>query len=243
MHLEGLYTLTPPDTMATSHRLPLLTLMTLVVGGGCGDGASPPPAGTESGEVEATELPATRDGVLVVEGAAEPVTLHLFHSPEGFPLPFHTYLPPGIQPASPLEGEVGFLAAFHGEADPRARLVISLLPPDATPEELVQLVEQEVRARGGEPAPDLQGSDGEEPRSLRRFPWAQAEWWISTPAEETVMLLGEHDGRPFVLEVAHPPELEEGFLPRVGWTLEEWRWAPGETPLIPSPPGVGWGGE
>lgn len=229
--------------MATSHRLSPLTLMALVAVASCGDGSPPPPSGAESGESDATELPATRDGVLVVEGSAEPVTLHLFHSPEGFPLPFHTYLPPGIQPTSPLEGEVRFLAAFHGEADPRARLVISLLPPDATPDDLLQLVEREVRARGGEPAPALQDSDAEDARSLRRFPWARAEWWISTPAEETVLLLGEHDGQPFVLEVAHPPELEEGFLPRVGWTLEEWRWAPEGTPLIPSPQGVGWGGE
>lgn len=228
--------------MATS-RPTLLALMALVVGAGCGEGAPPPPAGTESAETDAAELPATRDGILVVEGAAEPVTLHLFHSPDGFPLPFHTYLPPGIQPASPLEGEVAFLAAFEGEADPRARLTISLLPSDATPEELLQLVEQEVMARGGEATPREASPEGGEAQSFRRFPWAQAEWWISTPAEETVLLLGEHDGQPFVLEVAHPPELEEGFLPRVGWTLEEWRWAPEAIPLIPSPPGVGWGGE
>lgn len=186
----------------------------------------PVPAADTAREVPAeaagpTSRPELRHDTIAVEGMPEPVTLRLYRTPPGFPLPFSTYVPEDMvaesaESAASGQGEaVRFVAAFGGRRTDSAYVLVRVHPEGVTE----QAARQTLRAAagGGTAAPP-----GE-----HRHPWALAEFSGSTGATVAHGALGRHQGQFFHVLVRYPAELGDGFGPRAAVLLEEWRWEGG----------------
>lgn len=160
------------------------------------------------------------EGVLNLEGSREPMTYRLFRSPEGFPLPFSTYVPADMraEATDPDEGDaVRFVAAFGGVRNQAMYLSARVLPEG--------LATAQARARARETA---EGMGRARPGKGGSFPWA-LDWYRVEGAGSRVgaVALGRHRGRWFLVVTQHPAEAADGFVPRAARLLDGWRWAEG----------------
>jgi hypothetical protein len=190
--------------------------------------------------------PATRDVIVVIDGMAEPVTLHRYESPTEAPHAFSTYLPEGIAPVesgSASDGQASAKASAEGDASrpphsPRAPwnvrfatgnsgsdgafLDVEFLPPGTT-EEAGRSYARARAEEAGSGAPLLAQS----PR------WGLVEHRFRGADVEGFVTLGRHEGGLFQLLVRYPPEQGDRFLPLVAWILEEWEWTASGEALQP----------
>lgn len=172
--------------------------------------------------------PATKEAIIVIEGMAEPMTLHRYESPPEAPLAFSTYLPEGIlaegASAASDEWSVTFrVPATQGSGSAAMEFVV--LPEGTT--------EEEGRARAEERARELAPGELEEfvnPEERQAMRWGLAEYPLHGN-QSGVVTLGEQEERFFLLLVRHAPESGDGFLPRASWILEEWVWEATGNPL------------
>lgn len=164
-----------------------------------------------------TSRPETLQDTLVLEGMPEPVTLRLYRSPPGFPLPFGTYLPADLvaEPASSGGRDaVHFYANFGGQRNDAARVEMAVYPEGTTEEGARSAL---ASATGGSLV-----AEGE-----RRYPWALAEYAAPTGQVVSRGMLGRHDGRFFHVLVRYPAEFGDGFGPRAAMVLKHWQWEDG----------------
>lgn len=166
--------------------------------------------------------PATRHDTLWVEGLAQPVTLRRFDAPAGFALPFSTYLPPDMSALSAAQGSesrVRFVAELGGTRNDSAYVSV------VVPEEGLSVDEAGVRARElAERYGRAQRRSGEQ-----GFPWAREWYGFDSPSGVVgSVLVGAHDGRPFLVVVRYPAEMGDGMQSRLQAILDQWRWANGE---------------
>ena len=149
----------------------------------------------------------------------EPTTFRIFRSPEGFALPFSTYLPDVVVADASAAGEgeaVRFVANFGGQR--REAIYLSLhVPPEGTTASEAQQRAREVAESLGSASAD------EEPR----YPWALASYGVRVDATTASVALGRHAGRFFYLVSHAPSEALDGWGPRSAHILREWRWADG----------------
>ncbi|CAN5854238.1 hypothetical protein BH23GEM6_BH23GEM6_23780 [soil metagenome] len=168
------------------------------------------------------ERPERVDGFLTIEGMREPMTFVLFRSPGGFPLPFETYLPEDVAAdqgglISSGEGDaVRFSGAWEGTDAERAVLSVTIPSGELNARAAQQLVREVAEAMG--PSERVTGGG---------YTWALEEHRFRTVGMAGRVALGRHDGTYFYLITAHPPEMGDGFGPRVHRILGEWRWANG----------------
>jgi hypothetical protein len=206
------------------------------------DAGDPGTAGNAEGA--APDRPAERRMAVEVEGMAEEMGVVLYGTPTGFPLPFTTYVPedmlaepyplaspttdggaPGDAPGDGAAG-VRFVANYGGHRNDAAAVRLIVARAEATEEELVALLRELGRELGTELV--------EEPDA--RFGWSIREFRNVAPASrqavaEGLMAIGRRDGRLFALALHHPAEYGDGFGPRAGVIMDEWRWEDTAEPL------------
>ncbi len=159
------------------------------------------------------------EGFITIEGMRQPMTFRLYQAPEGFPFEFETYLPEDVEadPVSSGEGDaIVFRPAHRGEQGERA--VLSITVPAASPgaAEALTLVRQ------------IAGTMGEAERVEKGgYTWSLEEYRFRSTEVLGSVALGRHDGSYFYVITAYPPEMGDGFGPRVARILGEWRWADG----------------
>lgn len=185
------------------------------------------PAADETLDRPAPDRPAEKRVMVEMEGMGEELRLVLYRSPPDFPLPFSTYVPEDMiaEPAASGEGHddgdgVSFVANFGGQRNDAVAVRLLVAAESAPEEDMI------VRLR--ELARDLGTELDDEPES--RFAWSVREYRNLAPASrraaaEGVMAIGRLEGRIFALALHHPAEYGDGFGPRAGVILDEWRWA------------------
>lgn len=166
--------------------------------------------------------PASQQGTLTIEGAAQPLDFHLFDgAAAGLPLAFTTYVPADMLAEASTAGEtpaVRFVANFGGVRQDQAYLEIAFLPAGLA--EAEALAAAAVALPGG--VASQQVADAQ-----RRFSWSVREYG---PAQTTgtgpalVVALGRHGERWFRLSLHYPLEFGDGFVPRAQSVLDAWRW-------------------
>lgn len=195
------------------------TIPALLILAACaGDANDPPPQ--PPGREEPPTLPSRaeiREDTILLEGMPEVVTGRLYRAPEGFPLPFSTYLPEGLAPESVQTNAgqaVRIVAEFGGRRNENAYLRITALPAGTTEAEAREL------------ARSLAG-DGARLDDAPSHPWAIAEYHFTrrTPGNPVgFVALGSHGDRFFTIMAHYPAEYGDGLGPRIAYILEHWRW-------------------
>jgi hypothetical protein len=212
-------------------RLFLLLLLSLCLLGACDlgeDDAEPAPLASEGPPRDPlpsdTVWPAQIERPIMIEGMQEPLVLSLFEAPATFPLSFRTYVPEDMRVsiASTATGEaVLFSSDFGGPPEGQAVLEFLVFGESVADEATARAQFRQLAADLGE---------------VRRQPqlhhdWALAQFAFEDERSAGSVALGQHGGRFFYMLFASPPELEEGFRPRVRAILEEWRWRDSRQPL------------
>ncbi len=167
--------------------------------------------------------PASQQGTLTIEGAAQPFDFNLFDgAAAGLPLAFTTYVPADMLAEANPAGEtpaVRFVGNFGGVRQDQAYLEITFLP--------VGLTEAEALAAAALALPDGVASQTVAD-TQRRYSWSVREYG---PAETTgtdpamLVALGRHGERWFRLNLHYPRQFGDGFVPRAQSILDAWRWS------------------
>lgn len=203
----------------------LNTLLLLSVGA-CGDGrdAAREPAADPTAEAR----PAMRTDTLMAEGTPQEIRLERFDAPDGFPLPFTTYVPAGM--ASEVDrGEGGEVASVQFVASDGAFVHVVVHPSGTDPQEALGVVKAYSASHG---VPVSQGIEPlPSPDVATRMPWAAeaytfryqagGRWFAGTIG------LGSHAGRLFHVLHHYPAEYGDSFGPRAALIMETWRWVDG----------------
>lgn len=230
------------QTLPTVRTLPTLPTLLIALLAACGQADAPGTKGNGAPPGPAVaERPATRTDTIYLEGMAEPMSLELFRTPDGFPLQFSAYVPEDmeVELLRDEEAAVQFVAAFGGQRNPEAFVHVFVHPAGTDPQAAVGTMRSFGASRG---IPVSMGIEPlPEPEGTRRMPWADrafsfryqgdAGWIVGS------MGLGSHDGRLFHVITHYPQEYGDGFGPRAAKILETWRWEDGVPlqPLSPDP--------
>jgi hypothetical protein len=210
----------------------------LVVGalaGGCGPESGGDRAQADGGAV-AVQRPETVRRPVTIEGMQESMEFRLVRSPDGFSLPFSTYVPADMEPefsGAGADGVVHFRARFGGVVNERAGMTVHVHPPKTLVRQAQQQLAAYLSGLYPDDIPDMRGSGYEttvpvEPAS--RYPWAVEESRYRVPGGqpgETIVGragVGSHGERVFHYIIEYPAEFGDGMGPRVDAILEEWRW-------------------
>lgn len=158
--------------------------------------------------------------------AAGSVTLHPYHSPAGFPLPFHTALPASFRPGADLRGPgaaVQLTWSPGGERRDSAFVYLRVME-EGTREDRAREIMRTAAER-----PRVPG-DRTELQPRRVHPWAVVEYPIRGVGTSGVpvqgwVALGERGGRWFYVIAQAPVDAWPRFSLRAELILREWRWA------------------
>lgn len=223
-----------PFLLATA---PLLALMACDDAGQAGtgaaaagqpDAATPTPGGAvPSSHPDTAGRPRLRTDTILIEGSPETVSLGLFRTPAGFPMPFNTYVPADMVAQWSGQGEQGvrFMANFGGVANRQA--YVGFVAREAS----AQAAEMLARAYEGAGGKRLGGEMVPMTDLDERYPWARAGWDIHYDIDhvsyDAVLLLARHGNRLVQIVLHAPAEYGDGFWPRASLVLEHLRWADG----------------
>ncbi len=167
-------------------------------------------------------LPAERQDTITIEGMPTPMTMKRFVAPNRFPLQFSTFYPEDMigQVLSSGEGEVArFTANFGGTLQNNAILQFFTFPVETTREDARILTQSEVE------------NHAEWRETSSSYPWALYTWAYSGHDLTGETILGEHAGRFYQIQIAHPPEMGDGFAPRAEAIIRNWQWRDNEEVL------------
>lgn len=191
--------------------------------------SSTPPSAGVPGERVQSDRPATRRGVLMIEGTADTTDFRLVETPDGFPLEFSTYMPADMVAeidSSNAGYSVEFIANFGGTLNPRAYLQAFFYPRSTALALARTTVDNFVTGLN----PEVDRSRAEEPES-----WASEQTSFSYPHEQQAytgrIALAQRGDVVFHVLAHYPAEYADGMGPRIAAILQEWRWADG-TPLM-----------
>jgi hypothetical protein len=183
--------------------------------------------------VPAPPRPAERTDTVMVEGSPQVERLRLERSPDGFAVPFSTYVPEGLDVefgAAAGIDRVRFAAAFTGTVDERAFMMVRVYPPGTTRLEVEDAVRELVASR----APGM-----DETSPMDAPPWA--DWAARLAYRRSVdqrylgaVMVGQHGGRFFEVLRLYPAENGDGLAPRLEAILRHWRWEDTGRPLTGS---------
>lgn len=165
----------------------------------------------------------TKQVTLSAGGAAQPATLSLYRSPEGFPLAFSTYVPQEMRAETVSSGEgdgVRFIADSVGIEGDTAMVHVFFYPESSTESDAREVVRTAAESHG--PIREFAEVDPTD-----RYPWSIVEYRIDGGGVDDVngtVALGRHAGRLFHVIVQLPATGGENFAERARMILEEWRW-------------------
>ncbi|MHB1168873.1 MAG: hypothetical protein ACYC28_06275 [Longimicrobiales bacterium] len=189
---------------------------------------APPSAGTPGEPVE-MELPATKRGVLLLEGKADSTDFRLVETPDGFPVQFTTYVPADmVTDVDSVDGghSIEFVANFGGVLNQRAYMQVFFYPRRTSLPLARTTVDNFIRGLN----PEVDRSVSEAPE-----PWAYEQTSFSYPHEQQTYVgriaLAKRGEIAFHMLAHYPAEYADGMGPRIAAILQEWRWADG-TPLM-----------
>lgn len=187
-----------------------------------------PSAGVPGEPVE-LDRPATKRGVLMLEGTPDTVEFRLVESPQGFEPGFSTYAPADMVVSFDSAGggqSVRFTANFGGTLTPRAYAQVFFYPRSTALSLARTTVDNFIS--GLDPEVDRSVSEAPEP-------WAFEQTSFSYPHEQQTYIgriaLAQRGDIVFHLLAHYPAEYADGMGPRIAAVLHEWRWADG-TPLM-----------
>ena len=179
----------------------------------------PAPHDPPSAPHDPPSRPATRADTVLIEGMPEVEEQRLVTSPEGFVVPFSTYVPEGLDVMFAPPTAVRFIAAFAGNRNDEAFMVVHVQDEatNVTAEQLLselatqrrlsrQEIVQRERPSWAIDAAGLTAVDGKGTR-------------VSGSAE-----IVEHAGRRVHIIRHYPAEYGDGLGPRLHTILSEWRW-------------------
>lgn len=158
-------------------------------------------------EKDREALPKTLQDTLMLEGMAEPVSMNLYSTPEGFPLPFHTYLPENFTHEALSSPTAETIRFSMGEAQ-----ISFVVLPANTGRSKAQSV-----AKASLGKANIQSC-----RSSYDWQW-ECLYVAGKGAQVSRVLLGEQQGRQFYFLISYPAEYGDGFGPRYARVLEEWK--------------------
>lgn len=143
----------------------------------------------------------------MLEGMPEPVTMKLYSSPEGFPLPFQVYLPDNFTTEALSSPTAETIRFSMGEA----QMSFVVLPAN-TGRSKAQSV-----AKASLGTANIQSC-----RSSYGWQW-ECLYVAGKGAPVSRVLLGEQQGRQFYFLISYPAEYGDGFGARYVRVLEEWK--------------------
>ncbi len=193
--------------------------------------ASSPVAGADASS--RVDRPATRTDTIRIEGMAEPVELRLFRTPDGFPIPFSTYVPEDMEPSGDASGRTAhFTAEFGGVRNEDAFLHFYVFPQGTPLQETLALMKGYKTSRGVPVSQGLEPIADELPRpDLRwatedayRFLYESGDSWYTGTVG-----VGEWNDRYYMMVQHYPQEYGDGFGPRTALILDRWQWADGSS--------------
>lgn len=200
--------------------------------------APPPPP-----EAAVAERPATIARPIAIEGMQDTLQFRLVRSPDGFPLPFSTYVPDDMDAefdAIETGHIANFPARFGGVRNDRARMTFHVYPAGTPPERARTDLAAYLSGLYPDDTPLTRDAAYEratpvEPAS--RYAWAQDESRYHVPGGAPGLVISgragsaEHAGHVFYFLIEFPAEYGDGMGPRVEAILDEWRWADTGGPL------------
>lgn len=188
----------------------------------------PPSAGVPGERVE-VERPATKRGVLMLEGTADTTEFRLVETPAGFPLQFSTYVPADmVADVDSVDGghSIEFVANFGGVLEQRAYVQVFFYPRRTSLPLARTTVDNFITGLN----PEVDRSISETPE-----PWAYEQTSFSYPHEQQTYVgriaIAQRGDVTFHMLAHYPAEYADGMGPRIAAVLHEWRWADG-TPLM-----------
>lgn len=187
----------------------------------------PPSAGVPGPALD-VERPASKRGVLMLEGTADTVEFRLVEAPPEFELGFSTYVPADMNVEfDSADGghSVEFIANFGGRVTPRAYAQVFFYPRSTALPLARTTVDNFITGLN----PEVDRSVAETPE-----PWAYEQTSFSYPHEQQTFVgriaLAQRGAVVFHMLAHYPAEYADGMGPRIAAVLHEWRWADG-TPL------------
>ena len=156
----------------------------------------------------------------MIEGMPEVETSTLVTAPAGFAPPFSTYVPEGLQTQFAPPAEVRFIAAFGGQVNSSAFMVVHVQEPGATRVPAATILEGLMQRRS--PAEH-------EAIAIDQPSWAADAIGFRSLGENGTdytgsIVVAEHDGRYVQIIRHYPAEYGDGLPPRLHTILSEWRW-------------------
>jgi hypothetical protein len=185
---------------------------------------SPPSAGSPGAPVE-LQRPATRRGVIAIEGATDSIDLRLTRSPDDFPVRFSTYVPADMVPeteTTPNGFAFEVVASFQGRRNDRAYVQFFFYPPGTS----LALARSTVDSFVSGLNPEIDRS-----RPAMPYPWAIERTAFSYPHEDELFIgsiaLAQRGNVVFHYLEHYPAEYGDGMAGRIATILDEWRWGDG----------------
>jgi hypothetical protein len=188
------------------------------------------PGADPSGTVHPADRPSEQRRAIEIEGMPEEIRVALYRTPADFPIPFSTYVPAEMIAETVSSGEgdgVHFVANFGGHRNDAAAVRLVAAREGATEDEVVATLHALAAGLGTQLVEERESRFAWSIRELRNVAPASQ----SAAAAEGLMALGRRGDRLFVLAMHHPAEYGDGFGPRAGVILDEWRWSDTGEPL------------
>lgn len=170
----------------------------------------------DNGEMdpELVEFDEQIEDTIEIEGMEEPITLNLYDNPDAI---FLTYVPEDLlaEEGNEAEGEsYKFHANFEGERLEDINLEVYLFADDVTEEPSLEDEDSIFAMKLG----DMEEASAED----KWYDWSIKEF--HSPERSRHAMLGEHNGRYFVMIFNSTALYSEGFGPRARKVIEHFYW-------------------
>lgn len=166
------------------------------------------------------QRPSTREDTVVIEGMPEVETSMLVTAPAGFAVPFSTYVPEGLQTRFEPPSTVRFIAAFGGELNSSAFMVVNIQDAGATAVSAGTVLDELMQTRA---------AAEHEAVAIDQPSWASDAIGFRSLDENGTdytgsIIIAEHGDRLVHIVRHYPLEYGDGLPPRLHTILSDWRW-------------------
>lgn len=165
------------------------------------------------------DAPQTKQSTLTLEGSTQPITLKRYDAHTS--LPFRTYYPQDMIAEKKGDG-VQFTANFDNKRNDDMFIKVEFPPNLSSEQAAVTWVKKNKEVTNE--------------ASEKNYTWTKKEFNIDSIKNGTPYggsaLIGEHNGKYFIVTTYMPVEAAEGIGVRADKILDEWVWTDSQKPLI-----------